>query len=157
MVCILIPLTRFVDLHHDFLQSGNFWGRSSGARGDALRDGGSRTASRSFGPALPLNLGGVEVGVLDAVKDRRGRDAGQPVDLGHGLAGVGLPGFMGDHDDGHRTRDFPALLDHRGDADVVFSQDARDLGQDPGLVQGGKPEIVVGHQVVDGFDEPAGC
>ena len=43
-----------------------------------------------------------------------------------------------------------------GDADVVFPQDARDLGQDPGPVQGRKPEVVVGHQVVHGFDKPPG-
>ena len=45
---------------------------------------------------------------------------------------------------------FPPFLNDRSDADVVFSQDARDFGQDTRLVNGGKAEVVVGFNVVKG-------
>jgi hypothetical protein len=128
----------------------------------ALTSGGAevgrspKNAAKSPVISLKSNLGRIEMGVFNAVKDGGRGDHGEPVDLPQGLPGIGLPGLMGDHDDGHRSRHFPAFLDHRGDADIVLPQDAGDLGEHPGAVQGGDAELIMGHQIIHGLDEAGG-
>ena len=54
---------------------------------------------------------------------------------------------MGQHDNGDGTVNFSSFLDDRVDADIVLTQDTGYLGEDPGLINGGKTEIVRGRQL----------
>src|SRR3970282_344939 len=94
-----------------------------------------------FGPWTAL-------GFFDPEADCPSRHHVEGVDLCQRPADGPLHRLVGHHHDRATGPGMPALLDHRGDGDVVTAQDPRDLRENPRLVDSHQPEVIASPDLI---------